>query len=171
MLVDRVARDGPVGVLEVDPAYRIVTINDATRLLLGIRESIDGNYLLRLARFHPLAALRDAIDNAFRTGQSTRCDGFSVDDGADKAEREVRITCLPPADDALSRPTVALVVEDITGLRQRPRPAPDRAPASAPPAGASDRSGSPLGAAERPLAADAAPAVPGEETRPGSDGC
>lgn len=63
-------RSLPIGVAVIDASYRMVTINNTARRLLGIRDAAVDQDFLHAVRGLPYAQVRDAIDMVFRERSS-----------------------------------------------------------------------------------------------------
>lgn len=106
----------PVGVVNVDRRYDILSINTAARRLLSIHGSAIGEDLLHLIRDVPYDELRNAIDASFRDGESNTTGEFSVEDTINGDTRYLEIACHPRREGEEPGPAsaVAIVVTDVT---------------------------------------------------------
>ena len=110
----------PVGVVEVDRSYDILSINTAARRLLSVHGAGVGEDLLHLVREAPYDELRTAIDSAFRDAEPFSTGEFEVEEVTTGESRILRMICHPPTDsteaeDQSPAQTATLIVEDVTG--------------------------------------------------------
>lgn len=77
----------PLGVVVIDRAYRILTINGGARRLLGIREIANEQDFLHTVRGLPYAAVREAIDTAFREHVTVSLNELELDNSTGAASR------------------------------------------------------------------------------------
>ncbi len=83
----------PVGVVVVDRRYTIRSINTSAREMLGIYGTAVGQDLVHLSQNVQGRELRNAIEDHFRTGETTVIPQISVTETSSDAERHLRILC------------------------------------------------------------------------------
>jgi two-component system CheB/CheR fusion protein len=107
-----VLRSLPVGVVVIDRAYRIVTINSAARRLLGIREIAAEQDFLHSVRGLTYSDVRLAIDTAFREHGTVALPELEVNSTAGLESRFLNLTIAPLDAEAASPDSVVVTVTD-----------------------------------------------------------
>jgi two-component system CheB/CheR fusion protein len=113
----------PVGVAIVDRRYDIQMINGTARRLLAIHGSAVGEDLIHVEQGIPTAQLREAIDQAFRSGQPTTIDEVTVEEVAASEPHYLYVTCVPQqvANERGTVDSVMVVIQDVTMQAQARR--------------------------------------------------
>ncbi len=107
----------PVGVVIVDRRYDIQLINSSARRLLSIHGEAIGDDLIHVAQVVAHARLREAIDQAFRTGSPVVMEPVAVEGMPGEGALFLQFTCQPrhaESADESAVDTVLIVVENIT---------------------------------------------------------
>lgn len=106
----------PVGVVMVDRGYGIVAINETARRLLSIPGVAVGEDFLHTMQEAPYAEVRRAIDEAFRSGDTTQTGEFVVEETTTVEPRYLRLTCHPQSEDGKGSRSdnLLVVVEEVT---------------------------------------------------------
>jgi two-component system CheB/CheR fusion protein len=112
----------PVGMIMVDRRYDIRSINGVARRLLGIYDvAIDAD-LIHVAPSLPSRTLREAIDRAFQSGETTNVPPFAVEEPLSDSRRTLQLTCYPRRREEERGPVeaVLIVINDLSDtLRDR----------------------------------------------------
>ncbi|MDN5696943.1 MAG: hypothetical protein L0G70_03080 [Rubrobacter sp.] len=113
----------PVGLVNVDRRYDILSINTTARRLLSIHGTAVGEDLLHLIRDVPYEALRSAIDASFREGEPNTTGEFAVEDTINGEMRYLDIACHPRREDEGPGPAsvINIVVSDVTENAEKRR--------------------------------------------------
>ena len=113
-LNELVLRHVPTGIVLLDRSYRILSLNAIARRLLGIREPATDSDFLHAVRSLPYAAIREAIDGAFRDKTIRSVAPVEVE-GESAHARFVTLQVAPVVADTLAIPeTVVVSVTDST---------------------------------------------------------
>jgi predicted nucleic acid-binding Zn-ribbon protein len=120
-LNDLVLRHLPTGVVLLDRAYRILSLNAMARRLLGIREPATEQDFLHTVRALPYAAVRDAVDAAFAGRSASTVADVAVETVAGQT-RFVTLHVAPVQSDVASVDTAVVSItdtSDFVDLRRR----------------------------------------------------
>jgi two-component system, chemotaxis family, CheB/CheR fusion protein len=106
----------PIGIVVVDRRYDIQVINSAARRFLSIHGPAIGEDLIHEARGFPQTQLREAIDQALRSGESVTLDEVAVEGLTDGQPRYVQMSCHSQRIEGENGPaeTVTVLVQDVT---------------------------------------------------------
>ncbi|HMF55587.1 MAG TPA: CheR family methyltransferase, partial [Pyrinomonadaceae bacterium] len=104
----------PAGVIIIDRAYRIMTINGAARRLLGIREIANDQDFLHTVRGLPYAQVRNAIDTAFRERSTVTLSELELDTSAGGSSRYVNLAVMIMQAEAGAPDLAIISVTDAT---------------------------------------------------------
>lgn len=106
----------PIGVVQVDRRYDILSINSTARRLLGVHTSAIGEDLIHLVQGITSNLLRGAVDRALKGENSTTIFEVAATEPADQQSNFIEITAVPDRfdGDEGSFETVTLVVADVT---------------------------------------------------------
>jgi two-component system CheB/CheR fusion protein len=107
-------RQLPTGVVVIDRSYRIVSINNAARRLLGIRESGVEHDFLHSVRGLPYARVRAAIDTSFRDRSTMLVQEVELDPSLGGSGRFVTLTVVPVDTDQTTPELQVISVQDVT---------------------------------------------------------
>jgi two-component system CheB/CheR fusion protein len=105
----------PVGVVVVDRHYDVLAINAAAHRLLGIFRPAVGEDFIHLTEGLPSAALRGAIDAAFRTPESPALEQVVTMETALGERRDLQIACyLQESETTTPAQYVVILATDVT---------------------------------------------------------
>jgi two-component system CheB/CheR fusion protein len=120
-LNELVLRHLPTGVVLLDRAYRILSLNTMARRLLGIREPATEQDFLHTVRALPYAAVRDAVDAAFASRSASTVADVAVESVGGQT-RFVTLHVAPVQSDVASVDTAVVSItdtSDFVDLRRR----------------------------------------------------
>ncbi|HEY0606773.1 MAG TPA: ATP-binding protein [Herpetosiphonaceae bacterium] len=104
----------PVGVVVIDRAYHVVTMNTAARRLLGLRDASNEQDFLHAVRGIPYAEVRSGIDRVFRERNTLMLPEILLDSAMGGNGLYLCLTIVPMQVDANSPDLAAISVTDVT---------------------------------------------------------
>jgi two-component system CheB/CheR fusion protein len=107
-------RSLPIGVVVIDQAYRILSINSAARRLLGIRELAFEHDFLHSARCLPYAMVRNAIDAVIREKNPATLAEVPLEPPPTSGTRWLSLTLMPAQSEASLSDLIVISVVDTT---------------------------------------------------------
>jgi two-component system CheB/CheR fusion protein len=119
---ETVLRCTNVGIVIIDRAYRILTINAAARRLLGVRDIAYDRDFLHTVRWLPYHEVRKAIDNAFQERSTMSLTEIELDHAAEGPGHYINIT-ISVMNTEQSAPELAVVsaldVSELVQMKKR----------------------------------------------------
>jgi two-component system CheB/CheR fusion protein len=111
----------PIGVVVIDNTYRILTVNESARRILGIRELGSEQDFLHAVRGLPYARVRDAIDTAFRERSTVTVQELELDPSIGGDGRYCTLSVAVMHIEPASQELAIVTVSDGTDLVQSRR--------------------------------------------------
>jgi two-component system, chemotaxis family, CheB/CheR fusion protein len=121
-LNELVLRYLPTGVVLVDRAYRILSLNATARRLLGVRDAVTEQDFLHTVRSLPYGSVRDGIDRVFRDKTAQTLPDLELEAGAAGSSRFVTLHVAPVQTEGGNvESAVVSVIEttDLVEMRRR----------------------------------------------------
>ncbi|HEY0070150.1 MAG TPA: CheR family methyltransferase [Chloroflexia bacterium] len=109
-----VLRQLPTGVVVIDRAYRIVSINAAARRLLGIRDTGIDQDFLHTVRGLPYSQVRAGIDSAFRERAAVYLHEIELEQSGGGSGRYITLTIVPVEPEQEAPELQVISVQDVT---------------------------------------------------------
>jgi two-component system CheB/CheR fusion protein len=109
----------PIGLVVIDRAYRIVSINGAARRMLGIHETVHEQDFLHTARSLPYTVMRNTIDTSFRQRVSNTLEEVVIEPASSREIRYASLTFGPILAD--SNELLVISLQDTTDAVQTRR--------------------------------------------------